>query len=208
MYGFALVGISRMEGTGASKSSISHRMVEAISWLIRMTEMLLSVVNALNLSAMASWGVSARTRRARGSGAAAMGGWQPGRGVEAHPDPRPCSCSARQRRPHPRRPAGTPSRCPGQAADRVSFARRPGRAPPRDPPAKPPADVREAALGGAATVGAFGRRSRRAPGGVLRTSSAMTEIIVARPVIPAIFAFHSAILGALRYRAAPKLFEA
>ena len=36
----------------------------------------------------------------------------------------------------------------------------------------------------------------------------MTEIIVARPVIPAIFAFHSAILGALRYRAAPKLFEA
>ena len=54
----------------------------------------------------------------------------------------------------------------------------------------------------------FGRRSRRAPGGVLRTSSAMTEIIVARPVIPAIFAFHSAILGALRYRAAPKLFEA
>ena len=47
-----------------------------------------------------------------------------------------------------------------------------------------------------------------APGGVLRTSSAMTEIIVARPVIPAIFAFHSAILGALRYRAAPKLFEA
>ena len=47
-----------------------------------------------------------------------------------------------------------------------------------------------------------------ARGGVLRTSSAMTEIIVARPVIPAIFAFHSAILGALRYRAAPKLFEA
>ena len=45
-------------------------------------------------------------------------------------------------------------------------------------------------------------------GGVLRTSSAMTEIIVARPVIPAIFAFHSAILGARRYRAAPKLFEA
>ena len=36
----------------------------------------------------------------------------------------------------------------------------------------------------------------------------MTEIIVARPVIPAIFAFHSAILAALRYRAAPKLFEA
>ena len=34
----------------------------------------------------------------------------------------------------------------------------------------------------------------------------MTEIIVARPVIPAIFAFHSAILAALRYRAAPKLF--
>ena len=29
---------------------------------------------------------------------------------------------------------------------------------------------------------------------------------MARPVIPAIFAFHSAILGALRYRAAPKLF--
>ena len=35
----------------------------------------------------------------------------------------------------------------------------------------------------------------------------MTEIIVARPVIPAIFAFHSAILGARRYRAAPELFR-